>query len=134
MTYYDTEFFLEFSSKEEYLYKRSLWRETYKNLSLEIRHNKNVSKITHRNYSKSFEEACKIYANNVRDWNFYLKIDEIMNDPLPESGVIKRSELPKSKNEYTKYYDATELLEIRHEQKKLSKEQREQALNNIFVA
>jgi hypothetical protein len=112
---YDTDFFLEFSSKEEYLSKRSLWRQIYKNLSLEIRHNKNVNK-------EYFRAMARASTNSLSSRSYHQLLKEAYD------------KIPKSKSEYTKYYDATELLEIRHEQKKLSKEQREKALNNISVA
>lgn len=98
MTYPDYEYFLEFSSKEEYLQKRSEWREAYKNLSDEIRHNKN-----------SCKEVCRFFSETKKPkkpWN----------------------EIPETIREYTRYYDATKMLEIRHQQKALSKEQREKAL------
>ena len=132
MTYYDIkeifyEFFLEFSSKEEYLLKRSLWREIYKNLSLEIRHNKNVNK----EYSRAMARVINSLGLNTRYWYQWEDHQRRSYHQLLKEECDK---IPASKKEYTKYYDATELLEIRHEQKKLSKEQREKAMNNILSA
>jgi hypothetical protein len=121
MTYYDYEFFLEFSSKEEYLQKRSLWRETYKNLSLEIRHNKNVNK----EYFRAKARVINSLGLNTRYWYQW---EDHQRRSYHELLKEECDKIPASKKEYTGFYDATEMLEIRHQQKELSKEQREKAL------
>ena len=91
-------YFLDFSSKEEYLAKRQEWREIYKFLSEELRHNKQVHKW-----------QCRRYSNH--------KKPIIFPDPFP---VYKKYACD--------FINPVKMLEIRHQQKVLSKEQREKAL------
>lgn len=91
----DSCYFLTFSDKEEYLLKRAEWRKLYKALSSELKNNKFYRKWESRKYSAP-------------------KAPFVFPDPFPRlvralSGRV----------------NAQKLLEVRHEQKRLSKLQRE---------
>ena len=92
------DYFLTFSTKEEYLLKRSEWRYLYNLVSDELRNNKLYWKWTCRYYSKP-------------------KVPFIFPDPFP-----------RLKKEWTRLIYAPQFLELRHKMKILSAKQREESL------
>lgn len=115
------EYFTTFSSKEEYLLKRSEWRDLYRRLSLDIRHNKHVKKEQFRAVSRVEKSLCivgqywyQLPDSKMREYRKELLQEQIK---IPDARRI--------------WYDATELLKVRHEMKDLSRQQREESLKSL---
>lgn len=135
-----SEYFLEFSSKEEYLKKRTEWREIYKWLTKAIRHNKNAFKIELKTRHKILNRMHK------KGWDD-MHISHCKSRLTVYSWIsVKRKE--ENKEFYDEYHsrcdaaltstpdkvslhglDATELLEIRAKMKVESSKQREASLS-----
>jgi hypothetical protein len=122
-----SDYFLDFSSKEEYLTKRSEWRELYKWLSRAIRHNKKSNKIELKTRAKIMNRM------NKKGWNGWYCYPSSNRDEF-ESGLaefnsrvqVALSGFPEEVSLYG--LDATELLGIRKEMKVESSKQREASL------
>lgn len=98
---FNYEYFLIFSSKEEYLEKRKEWREIYDLLSKELRNNKQVHKWVSRRYSSP-------------------KKPFVFPDPFP---IYQR--------EFSGLICPTKMLNIRHGMKELSAKQRQDSFKLI---
>jgi hypothetical protein len=121
------EYFLEFDSKEEYLQKRSEWKEMYKWLTRAIRHNKKYDRITGKIWHKLMKRMHKkgwtgVYMSWVDDIETYNKGRDEFNAryKVAVTGIPEPVSLLG--------LDATELLTIRAEMKVESSKQREASL------
>lgn len=120
------QYFLEFSSKEEYLTKRTEWRELYKWLSKAIRHNKQVWKADARASSKIEHRMVK--AQKFAGYGYvhpHYCSRQCSEDSVEEYKSrlkIAKSNIPQRIQ--TEWLDATDLLEIRRLMKEGSARQR----------
>lgn len=119
-------YFLEFSSKEEYLAKRAEWRELYKWLSKAIRHNKQVWKANAR--ASSMIEHRMVKAQKLPGYG-YAHPHYCSRQCSGESVKEYKSRLKTAKSNIpqrikTEWLDATDLLEIRKLMKEASAHQR----------
>lgn len=123
------EYFLEFSSKEEYLKKRTEWRAIYKWLSNAIRHNKRVLKSEARAFSLVEHRMVKAgkfpgygYASSL---HYHCSLGRFSKDSLEEfksRRKVAEDKIPKPVK--TGWLQATDLLEIRKLMKEESVRQR----------
>lgn len=120
------EYFLEFSSKEEYLKKRTEWRAIYKWLSKAIRHNKQVDKASARAFSLIEHRMVKSSKLPGYGWlGHYLwssKISEEVKEEVRSRRKLAEAKIPERIK--TGWLDATDLLKIRHLMKRKSALQR----------
>lgn len=118
-------YFLEFSSKEEYLKKRDEWRTIYKWLSKAIRHNKHVCKAR-------VKANAKIYRRmNKKGWYLYslaIGRENYSNGLAEYNERVKKATADIPKELSWDYVDAPQMLEIRQEMKVKSSRQRELSL------
>lgn len=123
------QYFLEFSSKEEYLSKRSEWRTLYKWLSKAIRHNKRVYKAEARAFSLVEHRMVKAgklpgygYASSLY---YHCSLGRLTKESLEEFiSRRKAAEAKIPKPIKTEWLQATDLLEIRKLMKEESVRQR----------
>jgi hypothetical protein len=116
-----SKYFLEFSSKEEYLKKRQEWREIYRYNSVITRYNKRVEK-------QFIKAKFKIYRRmNKKNWYFYWSG---MTRETYQPGLAEYKErLEKATKNIPKplytVINPTEFLKIRKQMKIESSKQRE---------
>jgi hypothetical protein len=119
-------YFLTFSSKEEYLQKRSEWRTLYKWLSKAIRHNRNVDKAKNRAFN--LIELRMIRGGKIpahRTAAHFVWSPDCGKDVREEfHRRLKRSEEGIPKRVSNLHLDPCELLKIRKEMKSESSRQR----------
>lgn len=117
-------YFLEFSSKEEYLRKRDEWRQLYKWLSKTIRQNKKVSKAYQSAFTKIRDRMAK------KGWSYYpsIKSEDYLKgfSEYETRARNARHNLPKGVSERS--LDPTEMLRVRREMKEESRRQREKVV------
>ena len=123
-----SEYFLDFSSKEEYLTKRDEWRAIYKWLSKALRHNKKVdkaylkanAKVQNRMARKGWTPYPPYQETKTEKWSAGLSE---MRDRVKDatSGITDEIGIARCLN-------ATELLSIRKFMKEYSRKQREKSL------
>ncbi len=120
-----SEYFLEFSSKEEYLKKRDEWKQIYKWLSKAIRHNKNVWKA-------HIKANAKIHCRmNKKGWNMYRMMPrEEYSAGLAEYNKRVKNATANIPKNVSFYIDPTQMLEIRKYMKEKSSNQRKLSLIN----
>lgn len=117
-----SDYFLEFSSKEEYLKKRAEWREIYKWLSNAIRHNKRIWKAKIKANDKIYRRMKK------KGWYFYttsLSSEDYLSGKAEYRERVKRATADIPKEISWSYVTATQMLEIRQRMKIESSRQRE---------
>lgn len=119
------EYFTTFSSKEEYLVKRTEWRDLYQRLSEDIRHNKHV----HKEHCRAFSKVVRILDIEGKYW---YRLTDLKRKQYHEELAKERSKIPNKRIALTHWYDPTELLKVRHEMKELSRQQREESLKSLI--
>ena len=153
---YTQEYFATFSSKEEYLKKRSEWRLMYKELSSYIRNRKKYDSVQYKLWQKAQSDILKKMYPDVIDLHNFLQLysnrlyfDKIrpnvlklFDKRLKETNILpvnffnftleNQNEISCSRWQSSNF--ATHLLKVRHEMKKISSEQREKELNNILAS
>jgi hypothetical protein len=119
-------YFLTFSSKDEYLQKRSEWRTLYKWLSKVIRHNRNVDKAKNRAFN--LIELRMVKGGKLPSCGcmcHYLWSTNLSDETRKEfRNRLKKAEDTIPKRISYLYLDPCELLKIRQEMKSESSRQR----------
>ena len=118
-----SDFFLNFSTKDEYLKKRQIWRDIYKWLSATIRHNKKVDKAHSKAKAKVYRRMMK------KGWCLYsyrCSYDHKTGlTEYRERLKVATKDIPNQKSQYVK---ATDMLKIRKAMKEKSCKQRAASL------
>lgn len=116
------QYFLEFSSKSEYLEKRSEWRTLYQWLSKTIRHNKRVHKAYSRTFSLIVHRMVKSSKFSAYSWKARTFVGSEIKEEFKSRLKVSKTKIPERIE--TKWLDATDLLEIRKMMKEESMRQR----------
>jgi phage pi2 protein 07 len=123
-----SKYFLDFSSKEEYLTKRDEWKAIYKWLSKALRHNKKVYKAYLKANAKVQNRMAK------KGWTPYPPYQETKTEKwsaglseMRDRVKVATSGIPDGIGTVL-CLDATKLLEIRKFMKEDSRKQREESL------
>jgi hypothetical protein len=116
-----SEYFLTFSSKDEYLRKREEWKTLYKWLSKVIRHNKAVFKSRQKATAKIEKRMAK---KGWVPWNYTLSREEYSTGLSEFKDRVKTASSGIPEEICTRRLDPTLLLKIRKKMKEESSRQR----------